>query len=228
MPLSASRRRRLESSLTKTSSDPGGRGGSGSSIGRADSRTRGASNATPTQLVPPTPPPRRMTDGTRPETSAFIGLHYQPAAEADRPDFYPTVLDLVISFFQDEWIEIPYVGGGGGGGMFGGKVGGGGLGVLLLMIHSVVFLPRRWPDGCFCWSRKVVFFLNEISHQVSFRGRYRVVLLYSRLVLVSSPLYKSCLGLGGIFTLPRVGLGLGRFEAFDQDQSRLSEHCNDR
>lgn len=85
-----------------------------------------------------------MTDGTQPETSAFIGLHYQPAAEADRPDFYPTVLDLVISFFQDEWIEIPCVEGAMGGSDVWRKLGDGGLGqkragVLLLMSNSVSF-----------------------------------------------------------------------------------------
>lgn len=40
----------------------------------------------------------RMTDGVRPETSAFIRPHYPAAADPDRPDFYRTVLDLVISF----------------------------------------------------------------------------------------------------------------------------------
>lgn len=39
-----------------------------------------------------------MTDGVRPETSAFIRPHYPAAADPDRPDFYRTVLDLVISF----------------------------------------------------------------------------------------------------------------------------------
>lgn len=48
----------------------------------------------------------RMTDGARPETDAFIRPHYPPAAHPDRPDFYRTVLDLVISFSQDEWMEI--------------------------------------------------------------------------------------------------------------------------
>lgn len=55
-----------------------------SSIGAADSLTRGTNP--------------RMTDGAQPETSAFIRLHYPPAADPDRPDFYRTVLDLVISF----------------------------------------------------------------------------------------------------------------------------------
>lgn len=87
--------------------------------GGADSLTRGASTNTqhpPQPFNAAQPPPRllpRMTDGARPETSAFIGPHYPPAADPDGPDFYPTVLDLVISFFQDEWIEIPrWVGGG--------------------------------------------------------------------------------------------------------------------
>lgn len=39
-----------------------------------------------------------MTDGARPETSGVIRPHYPPAADPDRPDFYRTVLDLVISF----------------------------------------------------------------------------------------------------------------------------------
>lgn len=94
-------------------SNLGGRGrGSSSSIGGADSLTRRAS--TNTQHHPPSThhstqpnhPPAclpsilpRMTDEARPETSTFIGPHYPPAADPDGPDFYPTVLDLVISFF---------------------------------------------------------------------------------------------------------------------------------
>lgn len=104
-----------------------------------------------------------MTDGTRPETSAFIGPHYQPAAEADRPDFYPTVLDLVISFFQDEWIEIPRVGGGALRGsdvwrkLWGGGLGRGWVRVLLLMINSVFSFAQREQDNCFYLWRKVNF-----------------------------------------------------------------------
>lgn len=50
------------------------------------------------QPDPHLPPPSRMTDGGRPETRAFIRPHYPPAADPDRPDFYQTVLDLVIQF----------------------------------------------------------------------------------------------------------------------------------
>lgn len=80
-----------------------------SSIGAADSLTRGAT---------PTPPSSslRMTDGVRPETSAFIRPHYPPAADPDRPDFYRTVLDLVISFSKTNGWRCREGNKGGGGG----------------------------------------------------------------------------------------------------------------
>lgn len=57
-----------------------------------------------------------MTDGVRPETSAFIRPHYPPAADPDSPDFYRTVLDLVISFSKMNGLRYGGGGGGGGGG----------------------------------------------------------------------------------------------------------------
>lgn len=50
----------------------------------------------------------------------------------------------------------------------------------------------------------------------------------SRLVLVSRPLFNglSHVGLEGIFTCSRLGLGLHGLCHFDQDQKRLSERCN--
>lgn len=127
-----------------------------------------------------------MTDGTRPETSAFIGPHYQPAAEADRPDFYPTVLDLVISFFQDEWIEIPHVWGAVRGSDVWRKLWSGGLGwgwvrVLLLMIYSGFSFFSC--STCFLLVEKSKFFKMKLLHQVKYRGRYCVVLQYSRSML---------------------------------------------
>lgn len=78
----------------------------------------------------------RMTDGARPETSAFIRPHYPPAADPDRPDFYRTVLDLVISFSKTNGLRYW----GGRGGLLSATPG-----WLLLMIHLVF---RACPDTC--------------------------------------------------------------------------------
>lgn len=125
-----------------------------------------------------------MTDGTRPETSAFIGLHYQPAAEADRPDFYPTVLDLVISFFQDEWIEIPRVGGCEGFGCLEGVVGrwvgkGVGEGVITYDQLSIFFFLLNVGWTFFLLVVKSKFFKMRLLHQVSLKGRYSVMLFWT-------------------------------------------------
>lgn len=51
---------------------------------------------------------------------------------------------------------------------------------------------------------------------------------HSRLVLVARPLFKGLHGLEGMFTRFRVGLRLGGLVILSENQSRHSQHCNDR